>query len=417
MAVQTVVKTVGTTGVFSTPQLWEDGGPVVYTTAEKSAAGTFLVAAFAQGEAITFVGSGATGKLLDTDSTGAGTGTYLIYSITSGNIAASDVATGGTSGATCVITSGTPDHVGVIWQGQQQNQEFAGTGNQLTGAGGTTSTAAYPHYTTVAGASFRNHASVQSNALKYDATLGAAIRGTSSNTATVTFSDQGRISGLQITATGAGGRALGLSENDSVVEFCILEGNYIATSSALGVLYWTANQTGAIIRNTLIIQRTSAADHIVGTSAASPSFFNCTIVAADDLATAPAAVFLSGASGTVTVTNCALFAGGDVPTGAGSATFTYTTCYGDDSTPATGITAAAIADQFENVDDATRDFRVKTGAGLIDTGTTDATHGPIDIAGTARPSGAAYDVGCWEFVAAAGGGASVTGGFALMGVQ
>src|SRR3990167_455755 len=131
MVAVTVVKTIGTTGVFSTPQLWEDGAPANLTTAEKSAATTFLVAAFAQGETLSFVGSGATGKLLDTDSTGAGNGTYVTYGITAGNPAANDVVTGGTSGATCVLTSSTPDNIGVIWQGQCQNQSFSWTGTQI----------------------------------------------------------------------------------------------------------------------------------------------------------------------------------------------------------------------------------------------------------------------------------------------
>ena len=89
MASTTVVKTIGTTGTFSTPQLWEDGKPADLTTAERSAAGTFAVVSFIQGEALTFVGSGATGKFLDTDSTGPGTGSYITYGITAGNPAAS----------------------------------------------------------------------------------------------------------------------------------------------------------------------------------------------------------------------------------------------------------------------------------------------------------------------------------------
>jgi hypothetical protein len=402
MAVQTVVKTIGTTGVYSTPQLHEDGAPGNYTTAEKSSAGTFAVASFSQGETITFVGSGATGKFLDTDSTGPGTGTYILYGLVTGNVATSDVATGGTSGATCIVSSGTPTDTGVIWQGQLQNQEFSGTGVQLAVGGGTNSSTAYYHLTTVTGASFRDHASVQSNALKYDATLGAAIRGTSANTYTVNLADQGRITGVQVTATGAGGRAILFEENNNVAQFCIFEGRYVGTNVAIGIIAWNGTTT-ATVKDCLIVERASAADHLIGTGTASPSFYNCTIVAPDDLATAPVSIFLSGASGTVTVQNCGLFAGGDSPTAAGSATFNFTTCHGDDSTPAAGITTATFSSQFQNVNDATRDFRLVTGADMKDTGTTDTTNAPIDIAGTARPSGSAYDGGCWELVQAAGG--------------
>jgi hypothetical protein len=399
MAATTAVKTIGTTGKFSTPQLWEDGAPADLTTAEKSAATTFLVAAFQQGESLTFVGSGATGKLLDTDSTGAGTGTYVTYGITAGNPAASDVVTGGTSGATCVLTSGTADNVGVLWEGQCQNQEFSGTGTQVTFAGTTTDTAAYKHLTTVAGASFRDNANVQTNALQYNASNGAGILGTSANAITVVASEnRNRVSNLQISATGSGGRALNSGSAATVIyKNLILEGKYTGTNSGIGVLYATADLTCI---NLVIIQRASGADHIIATSLSNPLFYNCTFVAPDDHATAPTSIFLSGASGTVTVQNCAIFAGDSTKAiKAGSATFNFTTCYSDIS-GTTGVTQTTFANAFQNVNDATRDFRLKAGSALIDTGTTDATNAPIDIAGTARPSGAAYDVGCWEFVAA-----------------
>lgn len=399
MAVETVVKSIGSTGVFSTLQLWEDGGPAALTTAERSAAGTFLVAAFVQGEALSFVGSGATGKLLDTDSTGAGTGTYVTYGLTAGNVATSDVCTGGTSGATCIITSGTPDFTGVIWQGQCQNQEFTGTGIQCNIAGSTNSSTTYKQLTTVAGASFRDNADVQTNALRYNAANGCGVTGTSADFQTFIVSENNaRVSKLQIAATGAGG--IGFAGSGSLIqlEFLIVEGTYVAGASSFGAL--GLNGTGTL-KNSVVIQRASAADHIIGTGTGSPFLYNVTVVAPDDLATPPAKIFLSSISGTVTVQNCGMFAGGDSPTVAGSATFNFTTCYGDDSTPATGITTATYADQFEDVDDATRDFRLKSGADMFDTGTTDTTNAAIDIAGTARPSGAAYDVGCWELVVAA----------------
>jgi hypothetical protein len=64
------------------------------------------------------------------------------------------------------------------------------------------------------------------------------------------------------------------------------------------------------------------------------------------------------------------------------------------------------AGQFEDSTDSARDYRIKTGADLIDAGTTESTWAAYDIAVTARPDGAAYDVGCWEFVAGGGGGAT-----------
>ncbi len=393
MAAVTVVKTIGTTGTFSTLQLWEDGAPVNLTTAEKSAAGTFLVAAFVQGEALTFVGSGATGKLIDTDSTGVGNGSYVTYGLISGNPALSDVVTGGTSGATCVLSSGTPTNVGVVWQGQCQNQEFSGTGVQITVTGSTSSSTAYKELTTVAGASFRDNPNGQSNALRYNAGNGAAVRGTSANTATVSMAEtNARMSNLQITATGTGGRGVSATSSGTV-DNCIVEGTATTNGTNVGIFGASATM---LVRNCLIVQRASGADHVAATGNGSSSFFNCTIVASDDLAVAPLSVFISGASGTVTVQNCSLFAGDSTKAlTAGSATFTFTTCFSDISGTA-GVTQATYGNEFVNVNDATRDYRLKAGAAEIDAGTTDATNAPTDIVGTARPQGTAYDVGAWE---------------------
>ena len=401
MASVTVVKTIGTTGKFSTPQLWEDGAPVDLTTAEKSAAGTFLVAAFAQGESLTFVGSGATGKLLDTDSTGAGTGTYVTYGITAGNPAASDVVTGGTSGATCVLTSGTADNVGVIWEGQCQNQEFTSAGNGVVVSGSTSSATAYKKLTTVAGASFRDNVNVQTNALRYNASNGAGIRTTTTAFAVAGSFNESYCQSLNLQFScdltdQKGHASTGANERH---ENLIIEGRLTVADAAQGSARFTGSGTIAV--NVLVVQRAASASHIVGTGTGTPSFYNCTFVCPDDLAS-PTQVIFSGASGTVTVQNCGLFAGDSTKAiKSGSATFNFTTSHSDIS-GTTGVTQVTYSSQFENVNNATRDYRLKTGAGMIDSGTTDATNAGVDIAGTARPSGSSYDTGCWEKVQAGG---------------
>lgn len=398
----TVVKTIGSTGKFSTPQLWEDGAPADLTTAEKSACGSFLVAAFIQGENLTFVGSAATGRLSDTDSTGVGNGTYVTYGITAGNPATSDVVTGGTSGATCVLTSGTPTNVGIVWQGQLQNQEFSGTGTQLNIAGSTSSSTAYKELTTVAGASFADHANKLTNALSYNASNGAAIKGTSNATYTIGLAENFfRISKIQIAATGTNSGAV-FGGNGSIMDQCILEGTYTGTSTQEGIYGTNSSMT---VKNTVIIQRATGATQIIGTLTATVNFYNVTFVAPDDLATAPTQIFNSGASGTVNCSNCSLFAGDSTKAvKAGSATYTFTTSYSDIS-GTTGVTQATYSSEFQDVNDATRDFRLKTGAAQINTGTTDSTNAPADVVGTTRPQGASYDVGAWEFTASGGGGA------------
>lgn len=385
MAVTTVAKTIGTTGTFSTPQLWEDGAPANLITSNSWSAGTF-VGTFQQGETVTGVGITG-GKFLDSD--GA---TYVTFGTTT-TPAAGITVTGTTSLATCVLSGSA--NVGVIWQGKCQNQEFSGTGAQLTISGSTSSSAAYKECTTAAGASFLDNANSQTNALQYNASNGAAIRGTSTSQLTVAcIETSARINKLQITATGTGGEGLSASAASVIVDKCIIEGKYAGAGSSSGILRANASSS---ISNSLVVQRTSSADHIVSTSTSSPKFYNCTFCASDDHATAPIAIFLSGASGAPTTQNCGMFAGDSTKAiSAGSATFTHTTGYSDIS-GTSGVTQATYTSEFKNVNDATRDFRLKAGAAQIDTGTTDSTNAANDIVGTARPEGSAYDVGCWEF--------------------
>ena len=398
MAVTTVVKTIGATGVFSTVQLWEDGAPANLVTAERSACGTFAVTTFQQGESLTFSISGATGKFLDTDSTGPGNGTYLTYGVVTGNPGAADVITGVTSGATCVLTSGTADFTGIIWEGQCQNQEFVVAGTVVTFAGSTNNTTAYKHLTTVTGASFSDHADVLTNALRYDATKGAALNNTAGGSTTVTISEANvRISKLQIKESGAAGRTLGAGGGTTgvFIDKCILEGGVISASGSNGTILIGSNHT---FRNCVIIHRGGSADHIIATQIQSPFFYNCTIVAPIGLTDQPEFLFATGASGTVTVQNCALFLGDSTKAlASGSATINYTTCVSDIAGSA-GVTLANFGAEYENAGNAETDLRLSMMSAQIDAGTTDATNAATDIKGTARPAEAAYDIGCWESV-------------------
>ena len=403
MAAVTVVKAIGSTGDFSTLALWQAGAPADLTTAQKFAAGTFLTATFIQGESLTFTGSGATGKFLDTDSTGAGSGTYLTFGVTAGTPAASDTVSGDSSGATCVL-SGSALNTGVVWQGQCQNQEFSGINTIVTISGSTNSATAYKELTTVAGASFRDNVNAQTNALRYNASNGAGIR-TVSPTNAVTVSEANfRISKLQLSATADGGRSLGCSQSSLLMDFCICEGAYRGISTTIGVV-GISGGTGHNLRNSVFVQGASVGqpDHIIGIGAVgTASFYNDTFVVPTDLnggtGVATAAI-ASTASGTV-LKNCAFFGlvGTVDPIGTGA---TVTTSYTDGTdVGANGFTIVPIAGVFQNTVNATRDFRLAPGSALIDVGTTDSTNAAHDIVGTSRPQGAAYDVGCWEYMSA-----------------
>ena len=404
MAILTVVKTIGSTGTFSTIATWQAGAPADLTTAQKFAAGTFLVAAFIQGESLTFTGSGATGVLLDTDSIGAGSGTYVVFGISSGTPAAGDLVTGGSSGATCIL-SGVALNTGIIWQGQCQNQAFSSSTALCFMNGSTSSTVAYKHLTTVPGASFRDNAGAQSNALQFNSSNGASLTVTGSNQAVVAVNElYAHVSNLQLAGTHAtAARGLSISTTGVIVDDIITEASNTSSTAGVGPLGVDIG-TGNVIRNSLIVQRASSADHILGIGSGSgggTALYNCDFVAPSDLAVAPSHIVRSTLTGH-TFENCALFcgaAGSALTIGVGG-TFSFTTCETDINTPPAGVTQVTYGNEFVSTANATRDFRLKLGASAIDAGTTDTTNAAFDIVGTARPNGPAYDIGCWEFVQA-----------------
>ena len=384
----TVTKLIGASQIYTTLATWEADAPVNFTTAEKSAAGTFS-GTFTQGESLSFSGSGATGKFLDTDGS-----TYISYGVTGGNPAASDTVTGDSSGATCVLSSGTPTDTGCIWQGKinAATDSFTGSTTLLTLAGSTTSATNYYELTTNTGASFRDHANAQTNALRFNTANGCYISSTGNQYNTpIDAPLDFRMSNLQIQNTVH--RAT-INMNASIIDNCILE----AITKCLDTPGTTTT------RNTLMVVRGNNVPVEAGTASL---FVNCTIVCPDDL-TDPASAIVSSAYRGGTFKNCAFFGFTAVKQAGGSPTFT--TCYTNEASPPTGCTTLTYdTNAFQNITDGTHDYRLKSGSGLLDVGTTDATNAPNDIVGTARPQGSAYDVGCWELVAVAVGEINIYG--------
>lgn len=395
MASFTVVRKIGAAGglPYSTLSGWEADAPADYTTAEKSAAGTFATSTFIQNESLTFVGSGATGKFLDTDSTAPGNGTYIAYAISSGNPATSDVVTGATSLATCILSSGTPTNVGCIWQGQinAASDNFTGSTTRITFAGGTTSTTAYAELTTATGASFRDNASVQSNALRYNTANGCYITNSGNGYQPVVYNNQfnTRISKLQIFQSGTGPA---IADDHAIkVEGCILEG--MVSGVYLGTV-------GGDIRNSVVCGRGSGVNGIcnVGSGIHTYTFYNATFVVPSDLTAAT--YCFEGANGytTINTTNCALFGISNFAQGGPSLTHSgdYSNLTGTGVTQVT-YAASLFGNGTTSITDATRDFRTHSGGAINAVVTADTTNSPNDIVGTVRPAGAnASDAGSWQ---------------------
>lgn len=284
-----------------------------------------------------------------------------------------------------------------IWRGECYNDsEFSASGPTLTVAGSTVDSTRYKELTAASGQSFVDNASVQTNALRYNQSNGVAIKCTNGYQWVIeTTENHFKLSRVQVAAPDQKPAFRNATSSLSGVDLnqCILES---AGSSSNGVLMLRSG-TG---RNLLIVARGTGGNGFDFNYVTSgTTLVNCTVVRPSSR-TAAGTAFTSSSSG-ATIKNCAAFG---FTTVMNSSHVTATTCYTEQTAP-TGFTQVtydtSTGSGFENTSDSTRDFRIKSTSALKDTGTTDSTNAPIDIAGTSRPSGSAYDVGCWEYVAAA----------------
>lgn len=286
-----------------------------------------------------------------------------------------------------------------IWQGQCFNQEFfSSSATLLTVSGSTTDATRYKELTTYAGASFVDNVNVQTNALRYNASNGAGIRGTYAWGAPIVQSEAYfRISKLQISANIKNAFS-STASTGLVVDKCIIENSSTASGAEALRTYGTGT-----IKNTLVVGRSTG---VIAALSNGTNAYNCTFARTGS----STSNIFNGSYSTSTFENCAFFGAATTLAGGGTSK-TYTTCYTDTASPPSGCTTVAYdtstGSGFQNITDATRDFRIKTGSALLDVGTTDTTNGPNDIVGTARPQSTAYDVGAWELVVA--GGSSIVG--------
>lgn len=277
-----------------------------------------------------------------------------------------------------------------VWQGQCFNQEFfSSSATLLTVSGTTTDATRYKELTTYVGASFVDNASVQTNALRYNASNGAGIRSTASWSSIVVINESYfRVSKLQFSATGQPA-VNGTATTGAIFDKCIFENS--STNNEPLKTYGACT-----VKNSLAIQRST---YTVAALSNGTSAYNCTFVRTGS----STSNIITGNYSTSALKNCAFF-GGAATLASGSSTRTYTTCYTDTASPPSGCTTVAYdtstGSGFQNKTDSTRDFRIKAGSALLDVGTTDTTNAAYDIVGTARPQGSAYDVGAWELVVA-----------------
>lgn len=288
-----------------------------------------------------------------------------------------------------------------IWRGELKNQTFGtGSGNVLTIGGITTDATRYVELTTEAGASFIDSVNIETNALRYNPANGAALNGGGGYSDALTISTDTHVllsrfmiqhsgAGPAINQAGDGGftqiRQLIAESSGSVNQTVILRGSNS----------WAANS--------LLVNRSTGQ---MFRSRSNASLYGCTLARTG---TTPAGSAIGAGYSNPTVRNCALFGLASVHDGGSPA---YTNCFTNVASPPSGCTTTAYSTstgaQFQNITDGSHDYRIKTGSTLKDAGTADVTFGTPSINGRARPEGAAYDVGAWEF-ADAGSGSTANG--------
>lgn len=401
MAVQTITKSVGTSSRnYSTLQAWEDDAPVDLTTAEKSAAGTF-VGTFTHGEALSFVGSGATGKFLATD--GA---TYVMYGVVSGNPAASDVVTGGSSGAVCTLSSSTPTDVGVIWRGEVYNDaEYISTnGNGVVNISGeTVSATCYVELTAAVGQSFIDQAGIRTNPLKYDQTKGVGIRNTgnySRNAVYVQTTFFTRVSRLQL----KGGAAIRSDVKQTIFKDCLMHS--LVSAPGLSSGDGSSNLQSFYYSDLFIADYTGSTGVAPGRTM---TLQGCAVVRPSNRTAGGAAIsFAYTNSGQLPLVISTAFFGFTSMTSGASPTFS-SSCSNNATDLASGLPGTAnqhsvtytSSTPFTNASTASApDFSVIAGTALSANGFRDATNAPNDITGFARS--ATPTIGVWELGVSSG---------------
>ena len=278
-----------------------------------------------------------------------------------------------------------------IWQGQVKNQEFVGTSTLLTVSGQTTDATRYVELTTEAGASFVDNANKLTNALRYNASNGAAIRqGTGYGGAAAVFNTAfTRVSKLQFAATQNIDKGVTVGGASVAVDQCIMLGRHVGME---------VTASSVIARNSLFISSVAPRNDSGALVVVSGSVtaYNCTGVTYSGGSPAGLSSAFRNAYATMLLRNCAGF---------GFPYFTRVTALsGSCSNNASDQTIAAgtanqqsltYADQFENTTSGAADFRIKTGATLINNGADLSGVGiTTDIIGTSRVG--TYDIGAWE---------------------
>lgn len=292
-----------------------------------------------------------------------------------------------------------------VWQGNclAGFNVSGGSSTVVTIGGSTSDSTRYKLLTTASGASFRDNANIASNALRFNSANGVSISASTSYNAPVVAVNEAyaRVSKLQLQNLGTGSSpVLNVTAANVRIDGCIIEGNGSSYSGS------PLHVTGAnvLVTNSLVVnRRADPFSTVFFEGPSSGTLVNCTLVVPSDKGPASVGLISFSYSSGIVAKNCAMF-GGPAVSSSTTSRITFTTCENETASPPTGVTQVAYdtttGSGFQATTDAARDFRIKSTSAMKDAGTTDSTNAPVDIAGTSRPAGSAYDIGAWEYAVA-----------------
>ena len=286
-----------------------------------------------------------------------------------------------------------------IWKGELY-KEGGGTDNEwlvtstIAIGGSTVDGTRYLWLTTPSGASFYDHASKLSNALRYNPSNGVAVRTNTNYQHTFDLSSTViRITGLQLANTQGSARATIKSDGSSAL---FLERSIVANAAPFDVITCGFGD----IKNSLIYTVNTGAD-AYGISflngVVASSIVNCTLHGGGHAT--PTGVYFSS-DGQHIVKNCAVFNFGSF---SNNASFANTSSSSNNATNLASIgfgssnqTSLTTSAQFEATGVSSEDFRAKATGALAGNGVRAQTYtGDIDIVGSSRSTTVPY-IGAWE---------------------
>lgn len=311
--------------------------------------------------------------------------------------------------------SSTGSNTPYIVEGYNDSEFYTTTGGILCHLSGiTTDTTNTITLTAAPGQSFMDNANTQTNAMQYNASNGVGLR-VNAGYSQVMFTEVPNviISRLQMKLQSLGGAANCLqTDNNNYISNCILE-----QVNSTGAAVFKPGSLSSVV-NTLIVARSSGTRGITA-AYDTMTVANCTVVSPSDIANTTYGI--AGLSETWKIVNTAVFGfGTNFYTGSG----TYSHCLNNCSDQAISFgsgnqASKTYSSQFVGTTNATSDFRLKSGANCVDNGTADSTDvpgpsgttnitGAVDIVGTSRPQGSAWDIGAWELVEGSGAAFAAT---------